>query len=108
MPAANSPTENAKPLRERIRLCRRLSRCRDTGDDREALRAIFRAALEVIQREGLTIPGRRGEAQVAHPLLRFLAPWLSAIEKADDAPDADAGTAQLLALASKVTGVPTA
>jgi hypothetical protein len=38
--------------------------------------------------------------------LRFLAPWLSVIEKVDDTPDAGAGTAQVFLPASKVTGVP--
>ncbi|MEU0161912.1 hypothetical protein ABZ154_24545 [Streptomyces sp. NPDC006261] len=48
-------------------------------DDREALRELYRAAITRIIADGLVVPGRRGEADVAHPLARFVGPWLSAL-----------------------------
>lgn len=74
-------------------------------DDREALRRVYRAAIAAVLRDGLTVPGRRGEAEVAHPLARFLAPWLTALERGGPASDLDNDIAALLAAAESVTGV---
>ncbi|MFE9456308.1 hypothetical protein [Streptomyces californicus] len=48
-------------------------------DDREALRDLYRATVARIVADGLVVPGRRGEADVAHPLARFVGPWFSAL-----------------------------
>ncbi|MEU3074286.1 hypothetical protein [Streptomyces laurentii] len=48
-------------------------------DDREALRELYRAAIARILADGLVVPGRRGEADVAHPLARFVGQWFSAL-----------------------------
>jgi hypothetical protein len=71
------------------------------GDDREALRELYRAAIARIISDGLVVPGRRGEADVAHPLARFVGQWFSALgyaaKSADgDSDDLDALIASLL------------
>ncbi|WP_055627998.1 hypothetical protein [Streptomyces hirsutus] len=48
-------------------------------DDREALRELYRAAIARIIADGIVVPGRRGEADVAHPLARFVGQWFSAL-----------------------------
>ncbi|MFZ4265994.1 hypothetical protein [Streptomyces arboris] len=74
-------------------------------DDREALRAVYRAAIAAVLTDGLTVSGRRGEAEVAHPLARFLAPWLTALERSGVGSDLDNDIAALLAAAESITGV---
>lgn len=60
-------------------------------DDREALRELYRAAIARILADGLVVPGRRGESDVAHPLARFVGQWFSALgdseRPADDGGD---------------------
>lgn len=71
-------------------------------DDREALRDLYRAAITRIIADGLVVPGRRGEADVAHPLARFVGQWFSALGYAakpangDGEDDLDALIASLL------------
>ncbi|MGW3455534.1 hypothetical protein ACWDRL_18805 [Streptomyces albidoflavus] len=70
-------------------------------DDREALRELYRAAIARIIADGLVVPGRRGEADVAHPLARFVGQWFSALGYAaksdgDGGDDLDAMIAALL------------
>ncbi|MFE2332090.1 hypothetical protein [Streptomyces coelicoflavus] len=70
-------------------------------DDREALRELYRSAIARIIADGLVVPGRRGEADVAHPLARFVGQWFSAlgysVKPADgDGDDLDALIASLL------------
>ncbi|MGV9880950.1 hypothetical protein [Streptomyces sp. NPDC003006] len=48
-------------------------------DDREALRKLYQAAIARIMADGLVVPGRRGESDVAHPLSRFVGQWFSAL-----------------------------
>ncbi len=59
------------------------------GDDREALRELYRAAIARIIADGLVVPGRRGEADVAHPLARFVGQWFSALGYAAKSTDGD-------------------
>ncbi|MDX3388343.1 hypothetical protein PV682_43960 [Streptomyces niveiscabiei] len=72
-------------------------------DDREALRELFRAAIARILADGLVVPGRRGEADVAHPLARFVGQWLTALGRGEaavpdgSADDLDDAIARLLA-----------
>ncbi|MFB6556191.1 hypothetical protein [Streptomyces sp. NPDC056405] len=69
-------------------------------DDREALRELYRAAIARIIADGLVVPGRRGEADVAHPLARFVGQWFAALDKgespADSGDDVDALISSLL------------
>ncbi len=58
-------------------------------DDREALRELYRAAIAQIVADGLVVPGRRGEADVAHPLARFVGQWFSALGYAAKSVDGD-------------------
>ncbi|MFC8568774.1 hypothetical protein ACFUIW_23770 [Streptomyces sp. NPDC057245] len=60
-------------------------------DDREALRELYRAAIARIIADGLVVPGRRGEADVAHPLARFVGQWFSALGGAAKPADGDGG-----------------
>lgn len=70
------------------------------GDDREALRTVYRAAIAQLLADGLVVPGRRGEADVAHPLARFVGQWFAALDKgetpSDSGDDMDAVIAALL------------
>ncbi|MFF8461218.1 hypothetical protein ACF071_10740 [Streptomyces albidoflavus] len=58
-------------------------------DDREALRELYKAAIARIISDGLVVPGRRGEADVAHPLARFVGQWFSALGYAAKPADGD-------------------
>ncbi|MER5749205.1 hypothetical protein [Streptomyces sp. NPDC002088] len=60
-------------------------------DDREALRELYRAAIARITSDGLVVPGRRGEADVAHPLARFVGQWFSALGYPAKPADSDGG-----------------